>query len=100
MSSRGLHTNLWNSYKRFVQTKTTNMLKQKLKEFFQSRPEATVVFVALGVLFTDIEKATAYLGGVEKQTVATYTREDVAAFDAENKDSIPAENAENKTDTP
>jgi hypothetical protein len=53
------------------------MLQKKLLEFFQSNPEATVVFVALGKLFTDFDAAQQFLAGVHGHTVQTVTKEQV-----------------------
>lgn len=53
------------------------MLQNKLTEFFESNPEATTVFVALGKLFTEFEAAQKYLGGVHGHTVQTVSRQQV-----------------------
>jgi hypothetical protein len=50
-------------------------MEQKIIEFFNTHPDATEVHSALGVLFTDKEKAEAYLGGVPHGKVETITRE-------------------------
>ncbi|MGQ0739137.1 MAG: hypothetical protein ACT4OJ_08780 [Bacteroidota bacterium] len=49
----------------------------KVAGFFESHPEATEVHEALGVLFTDKEKANTYLAGVAGRMVTTHTREGV-----------------------
>ena len=49
------------------------MLQQKVKEFFETHPENNIVFGALGLLFTEVEKANAYVGGTGKG-VETFTR--------------------------
>jgi hypothetical protein len=53
-----------------------NTTQKKLIEFFASHPGASVVYVALGNLFTDLEKATKYCGGT-KARPETYSREQV-----------------------
>lgn len=55
-------------------------VEKKLTEFFETHPEATVVFVALGVLFTDLEKANTFCGGTSDKPV-TFTREQVELLD-------------------
>ncbi len=55
-------------------------LEKKLTEYFETHPEATIVFVGLGVLFTDLEKAKAYCGGTSGKPI-TFTREQVELLD-------------------
>jgi|ERR1035437_195017 hypothetical protein len=50
------------------------MQTEKLKQFFLKHPTIDIVYVALGVLFQDIEKAKAYLGGVIGKQVEIFTR--------------------------
>lgn len=50
-------------------------IQEKVAEFFASHPDATEVHEALGVLFTDKEKATKYLAGVAGRMVTTHGRE-------------------------
>lgn len=63
------------------------MLQAKIKEFFDSNPEASEVHSALGVLFTDKGKAQTYLGGVKGQEVETHTRETAAAPSAQTTET-------------
>lgn len=81
------------------------MLEKKLKEFFKTHPEATVVFVALGTLFTDLDKAIKYLAGVTGKSVETFTRQQVVTADddelqklivAAEKELEEKKNAENE----
>ena len=50
---------------------------EKVAAFFESHPDATVVYEALGVLFTEKEKAEKYLAGVAGRMVTNHTRDGV-----------------------
>jgi hypothetical protein len=54
-----------------------NMLQEKIEHFFQTHPKENVVYSALGVLFTDKEKATKYLAGVAGRSITIHTREGI-----------------------
>jgi len=49
-------------------------MQTKVNEFFATHPDVTEVHAALGVLFTDKEKAASYLGGVIGKQVETFAR--------------------------
>jgi hypothetical protein len=57
------------------------IISNKLKAFFESHPDTDTVFVALGVLFTDLEKAGKYVGGTSGK-VETFSREQVMNSEA------------------
>lgn len=50
-------------------------IQEKVAEFFASHPDATEVYEALGVLFTDKERAQKYLAGVAGRMVTNHSRE-------------------------
>lgn len=73
-------------------------MKKKCIDFFATHPEATVVFIALGVLFTDSEKANAYCGGttakvetITKEQVEEWKKESVA--EATTEENLKSQNA-------
>lgn len=49
-------------------------MQKKLNNFFATHPEATEVYTALGVLFTDPEKAKQFLRGVHGQEVIKHLK--------------------------
>lgn len=55
------------------------------------------MFVALGVLFTDVEKANGYLAGTKDQTVTTFTREQVETDNTEVVTGDPSTSTEADT---
>jgi hypothetical protein len=52
-------------------------IQDKVNEFFESHPDATVVYESLGRLFSDREKAENLLRGVAGRVVMTHTKEGV-----------------------
>jgi hypothetical protein len=54
-----------------------NKLQEKIQHFFDTHPDINIVYSALGVLFTDKEKANKYLAGVAGRAVTIHTREGI-----------------------
>lgn len=53
------------------------LIQNKVAEFFESHPKTNEVYEALGVLFTEKERADKYLAGVAGRMVTTHTRDGV-----------------------
>lgn len=49
--------------------------QERIQEFFETNPNATECFEALGKVFTEKEKAQKFLGGVAGRFVTTHSRE-------------------------
>lgn len=58
------------------------MTKEQLRQFFGENPEATEAYEALGVLFSEKEKADAFMGGVHGVSIRTHVKEQPAGGDA------------------
>ena len=63
------------------------LLEKKLVDFFETHPEATVVYVALGTLFTDLDKANNYCAGVSGSSAKTFTMEEIKDLAAAEADA-------------
>ncbi len=54
-----------------------NLIAEKVKNYFESHPDATEVYEALGVLFGEKERAEKFLKGVAGRFVTTHTPTDI-----------------------